>query len=100
MNSKPRHEFQTMTRNQAFNYRGYRIGWLTNQKLLYHYQHAKMIQSICSIHQIIREVHLIQGSYDNKVSPIFDNANPIIIKLTFSFRKFVSACKKSAHFIN
>ena len=32
------------------------------------------------------------------VSPIFEHSHPIIIKLTFSFPKFVSACKKPAHF--
>ena len=32
--------------------------------------------------------------------PIFDSAYPIIIKITFSFPKFVLAGKKSAHFIN
>ena len=35
-----------------------------------------------------------------KASPIFDLTHPIIIKVTFSFHKFVSACKKSAQFIN
>ena len=36
-----------------------RLGWPSNQKLFHHYQHAKIIQSICSIHQIICEIHLI-----------------------------------------
>ena len=35
-----------------------------------------------------------------KASPTFDNTHPIIIKVTFSFHKFVSAWKKSAQFIN
>ena len=30
--------------------------------------------------------------------PIFDHTHPIIINVTFSFHKFVSACKKSAQF--
>ena len=34
------------------------------------------------------------------VSPNFDYANPIIIKVIFSVPKFVSACKKSALYIN
>ena len=34
------------------------------------------------------------------VLPIFDYAHQIIIKLTFSFPKFVSIRKKSAHSIN
>ena len=34
-----------------------------------------------------------------KASPIFDYAHPIIIQVTINFPKFVSACKKSAHFI-
>ena len=36
-----------------------RLGWSSNQRLFHHYQHAKIIQSICSIHQIICEIHLI-----------------------------------------
>ena len=35
-----------------------------------------------------------------KALPIFDHTHPIIIKVTFSFHKFVSAWKKSAQFIN
>ena len=35
----------------------------------------------------------------NKALLIFDHAHPIITKVTFSFPKFISACKKSAHFI-
>ena len=35
-----------------------------------------------------------------KASPIFDYADPIIIKVTFSFPTFVSACEKSAHLIS
>ena len=35
-----------------------------------------------------------------KTSPVFDHAHPITIKPTFSFLKFVSTLKKSAHFIN
>ena len=34
-----------------------RLDCPSNQKLLHHYQHAKIIQSICSIHQIICEIH-------------------------------------------
>ena len=33
-------------------------------------------------------------------SLIFYHAQPIIIKVIFSFLKFVWVCKKSAHFIN
>ena len=36
----------------------------------------------------------------NKISHIFDYAHPIIIKVSFSFPKFVSECKKSALFMN
>ena len=32
--------------------------------------------------------------------PIFDHNHPITIKVTFSFHKFVSTCKKSAQFIH
>ena len=35
-----------------------------------------------------------------KASPISDYADPIIIKITINFPKFVSACKKPAYFIN
>ena len=37
--------------------------------------------------------------YDLKGLPIFEHTYPIIIKSTFRFPKFVSACKISAHFI-
>ena len=35
-----------------------------------------------------------------KASPIFDYTHQIITKVTTNFAKFVSACKKSAHFIS
>ena len=35
-----------------------------------------------------------------EASPIFNHTQPIIIKVTFSFPKFVSAYKKSVHFTN
>ena len=35
------------------------LDWSSSQKLFYYCQHAKIIQSICSFHQIILEVHLI-----------------------------------------
>ena len=45
-----------------------------------------MIQSICSIHKIICEMHLISESHlFLKVSPIFEHTHPIIIESTFSF---------------
>ena len=43
-----------------------RVDWWSNQKLFHHHQHAKIIQSICSIHQIICEIHLILDSHDLK----------------------------------
>ena len=43
----------------AFKCQRYRVNLLLNQKLFYHYQHVNIIQSICSIHQIICEIHLI-----------------------------------------
>ena len=75
----------------AFKCKRYRLSTI----LFHHYQHAKFIQSICSIHYIICESHTIF-----KVLPIFDHTHPVIIKVTLSFHKFVSACKKSAQFIN
>ena len=33
-----------------------------------------------------------------KALPIFHHTHPIFIKVTFSFRKFVSPCKKSAQY--
>ena len=32
--------------------------------LFHHYQHVKIVQSICSIHQIICDIHLVQQSHD------------------------------------
>ena len=43
----------------AFKCQRYRVDWLSNQKLFHHYQHAKMIHSVCSIYQIICEKNLI-----------------------------------------
>ena len=86
----------------TFKSQGYRVHRSSKQKLFYHYQHAKIVQSICSIRQIICEIHLIY-EYINlsyKASPFFDYVHLIINKVTFSFPEFVSACKKSAHFIN
>ena len=42
------------------------IQGVVTRKLLNHYQHAKIIQSFCSIHQIIREIHLILEPHDLK----------------------------------
>ena len=38
--------------------------------------------------------------YDPKVLPIFDHADPIIIKLTLAFLNLYQHAQKSAHFIN
>ena len=40
--------------------------WSSNQKLFNHYEHAKIIQSICSIHQILSDIHLVFESHDPK----------------------------------
>ena len=45
---------------------GDRVDYQSNQTLLHHYMHVKTIQSICSIHQIILEIHLILESHDLK----------------------------------
>ena len=42
-----------------FKCQDYRIDWLSNQKPFHHYQHAKFNRPICSIYQIICEIHLI-----------------------------------------
>ena len=36
----------------TFKCKRYRVDWLSTQKLFHHYQHTKIIHSICSIHQI------------------------------------------------
>ena len=36
----------------AFKCKRYRVDWPSNQKSFHHYQHTKIIQSICSIYQI------------------------------------------------
>ena len=52
----------------AFKCQRCNVYWWSNQKLLHHYQHAKIIQTICSIHQIICELYLIfLESFDLKV---------------------------------
>ena len=35
-----------------------------------------------------------------KALPIFDHTHPAILKVTFSFHKFVSACKNAAQFMD
>ena len=35
-----------------------------------------------------------------KALPIFDHTHPTILKVTFSFHKFVSACKNAAQFMD
>ena len=42
-----------------FKYQRYRVYWSSNQKLLNYYQHARTVQTICSVYQIICEIHLI-----------------------------------------
>ena len=34
----------------AFKYQRYRVDWSSNKKLFHYYQHAKIVQSICSVH--------------------------------------------------
>ena len=46
----------------AFICQRYRVDWPSKQKLFHHYQQANIIQSICSIHQINYEIHLIYES--------------------------------------
>ena len=91
----------------AFKCQRYRVDCSSNQKLFHHYLHARTVQSICSIHQIICKIHLIHKSHKIHKNPmiyrashIFDYAHPIIIKVTINFPEFVLACKKSANFIN
>ena len=57
---------------------------------------CKIIQSICSIQQIICEIHLILESQNLKgLTHIWaEHTHLVIIKLTLGFPKFVSACKK------
>ena len=43
----------------AFKCKTYTVDYHSNQILFHHYEHANIIQSICSIHQIICEIHLI-----------------------------------------
>ena len=43
----------------AFKCQRYTVDWPSHQKLFHHYQHAKTIQSIFSIYQMICEIHPI-----------------------------------------
>ena len=58
-------------------------------------------QSIQFIKSIVRYTWF-KSPMIYKVSPIFEHAHPVIIEVTFSFLKFVSACKNhlisSIHF--
>ena len=48
--------------------------------LFHHYQHAKIIQSICSNHHIICEITFARTMIYT-ASPILDHAHPMIIEL-------------------
>ena len=72
-----------------------KIHWLSNLKLFHPYQLVKTVQSIYLIHW--GTPAWFKSSMIYKAS-IFDYVHPIA--KTFSFAKFVSSCKKSAHFIN
>ena len=65
-----------------------RLDWPSNQKLFYHYQHAKLIESIRSIRQIIYEIHLIEGSNDLEDLIHFLTCQPNNFKVTPNFPKF------------
>ena len=80
----------------------YRVDWPSNKQLFNPCQHAKIIQSICSIHQIICEMRYtwLKSPIIYKASPIFHLTNPITITVTFNLPKLVSAYKKSVHLIN
>ena len=84
----------------VFKYQRYRVDWSSNQKSLQRYQQAKIVQSICSIHHIICRYTWFKSPVVYKATLNFDYAHPIIISVTFSFPKFVSACLKSTNFIN
>ena len=43
----------------AFKFQRSRVDWPSNQKLFYPYQDTKIIQSICLIHQVLFEIHMI-----------------------------------------
>ena len=47
----------------AFVCQRYRVYWTKNQKLFRHHQHAKIIQSISTIHQIRCEIHQRSRSF-------------------------------------
>ena len=97
----------------AFKCQRYRVYWSSNQKLLHYYQHARTVQKICSVYQIICEIlnsaaHFIhsllrksrfQGPKTKKAMLIFDHGHSNIFRQTFNFHESVSACKKSGFFI-
>ena len=53
-------------------------------------------KKVSSIHQLLFEIQQNLESMTYKATPVFDNAHPIIIKVTFSFPEFVSACQNTA----
>ena len=78
----------------------FRVDWSSNQKLFHHHQHPKNH----SINQLNSSNHFwdipdLRFPWSMRLHPFLDHAHPIIIRVTFGFPKFVSACKKSAHFI-
>ena len=74
----------------------HRVDWSSNQKLLHHDHHTKTVQSTFSIDHIICEIQIICEI----ICDLYSLTHFSLCTVTINLPKFVSACKKSAHFIN
>ena len=84
----------------AFNCRRYRVDWLSNQKLFHLYQHKKSFNQSAQFIKSFVKYTWFKSPMIYKAPHIFYHAHPIIIKVTFSFPKFVATCKNLAHFMD
>ena len=82
----------------AFKCQRYGLDWPSHPKL-FHMQKL-FSQSAPFIKSFVRYTWFKSLMIYYKPSPIFGLAHPIIITVTFSFPKFVLACKKSTYFMN
>ena len=58
------------------------------------------MQKISLFHQFILEIQQILESQDLNATPIYDQLNAKIIKVTFEFPEFLSTRQKSAYSID
>ena len=76
----------------------YRVGFHSNQKLLWHYQHATNRLELNLFHQLILQIELILESHDQTGHNHFWECLKLF-QSSFDFHEVVSTCKNSGYFI-